>query len=76
MGVAETILGEYAVKVTPTTQHVLREECCRDPFPTFGASKTDPMNLLALNNFLPLLDLCDTQDKADLAKFILQKVPL
>ena len=43
---------------------------------SFGASKSDPLILLALNNFLPLLDLCDAGDKADLAKFILLKVLL
>ena len=31
------------------------------------------MALLAINNVLPLLDLCDTGDKADLAKFVLSR---
>ena len=44
---------------------------------SFGASKSAPLTLLALNNFLPLLDLCDAAgDKADLAKFVLLKVLL
>ena len=29
------------------------------------------MALLTINNVLPLLDLCDAGDKADLAKFVL-----